>query len=67
MNKERRKFTKEYKEQAVRLLEESGRVAREIARKLEVAVEYFVRLSFFGDRIDRLRNETSGHTSVIRR
>jgi transposase len=43
MNKERRKFTKEYKEQAVRLLEESGREAREIARELAVAVEYLYR------------------------
>jgi transposase len=43
MNKERRKFTKEFKEGAVRLLEESGREPGDIARELEVAVEYLYR------------------------
>jgi transposase len=43
MNKDRKKFTKEYKEQEVRLLEESGREAVEIARELSVPVEYLYR------------------------
>ena len=43
MSTDRRKFTKEFKEQAVRLLEESGREAGDIARELDVKVDYLYR------------------------
>ena len=40
MANERRKFTKEFKDQSVRLMEDSGRDATEIAKDLGVPVEY---------------------------
>lgn len=69
MGKVRRKFTEEYKREAVRFLEETGRPLREVADELGVSEQsmYRWRVKYGSGAVERLSSSEAAELRRLRR